>query len=156
MTREYENVFITDSIINKVIISDAFITEDGGFGVSGKVITDDFEKSSKYLRCLRNTVVTSTMRREKITTDDFEKAIKYFNSLSSIDKREVTSSTKLMIPNNNITYIHEIVYTEFKNANYEFLLNFIIKEGNCELEISDSVTLKEELLSFAKDKYNIE
>lgn len=156
MTREYENVFITDSIINKVIISDAFITEDGDFSVSGEVITDDFEKSGMYLGCLRNTVVTSTIRHEKITTDDFKKAIKYFNSLSSINKREVTSSTKLMGPNNNITYIDRIEYTEFKNANYDCLLFFSIKEDNCELEISDSVTLKEELLSFAKDKHYIE
>lgn len=45
---------------------------------------------------------------------------------------------------------------DFKKSFYSLVLAYLVKEENCELEIDDSVILKEELLSFAKDKYNIE
>ena len=154
MTYEYRNVFITDSIVNRVIISDAFITEDGKFRVNGEIITDNRIKSIEYLKQLRLCPFRSQGRTETITTDDYEKAVKYFNSLS-ISKREVKSNTELMVSDKGIKFSDEIEYTEFRNLDYKFLLTDIIKEYDFELEISDSVTLKEELLSFTKDECNI-
>ena len=57
------------------------------------------------------------------------------------------SSEKLTINKNR----GKLEGIDFKNSFYSLVLAYLVKEENCELEISDSVILKEELLRFAKE-----